>query len=43
MQSNKDNFQKINKKNRQFDDGLTKQNNSKKFKNKSRINDKNNH
>lgn len=32
MQGNNDNFQKTQKKNRQYDDGMTKQNNSKKFK-----------
>lgn len=32
MQGNNDNFQKSQKKNRRFDDGLTKQTNPKKFK-----------
>lgn len=34
MQSHNDSFQKMQKKNRKFDDGLTKQSNSKKFKQK---------
>lgn len=32
MQGNNENFQKMQKKNRQFDDGLKKQGNTKKFK-----------
>ena len=37
MQGSNDNFQKIQKKNRKFDDGLTKQTNSKKFKKAKRV------
>lgn len=32
MQGNNENFQKMQKKNRQFDDGMKKQSNTKKFK-----------
>ncbi len=37
MQGSNDSFQKIQKKNRRFDDGLTKQTNSKKFKKAKRV------
>ena len=37
MQDNSKNFQKMQKKNRKFDDGLTKQKNSKKFKKAKRV------
>ena len=37
MQGSNDSFQKIQKKNRKFDDGLTKQTNSKKFKKAKRV------